>query len=43
MKSLFEQTGGTYSQENGYLIPDLTVDEKAIGKIISDSLFHITT
>ena len=23
MKSLFEQLGGTYHEENGYLIPDL--------------------
>ncbi len=24
MKSLFEEMGGTYHEENGYLIPDLT-------------------
>ncbi|MDO5422449.1 MAG: TnpV protein [Eubacteriales bacterium] len=29
MKSLFEQLGGTYHEENGYLIPDLRLpDEK---------------
>lgn len=27
MKSLFEQNGGTYREENGYLIPDLTVED----------------
>jgi len=34
MKSLFEQLGGTYHVENGYLIPDLrlpTEEEQAIG------------
>ena len=34
MKSLFEQTGGTYREENGYLIPNLEVlaeEEKSIG------------
>ncbi len=34
MKSLFEQIGGTYHEENGYLIPDLTLppeEEKPIG------------
>ena len=34
MKSLFEQLGGTYHEENGYLIPDLrlpTEEEKPIG------------
>lgn len=25
MKSLFEQMGGTYHEENGYLIPNLTL------------------
>lgn len=25
MKSLFEEIGGTYHEENGYLIPDLTL------------------
>ena len=33
-KSLFEQLGGTYHEENGYLIPDLrlpTEEEKPIG------------
>lgn len=33
-KSLFEQSGGTNHQENGYLIPDLRLpdeEEKAIG------------
>ncbi len=25
MKSLFEEMGGTYHEENGYLIPDLTL------------------
>ena len=34
MKSLFEQLGGTYYEENGYLIPDLrlsTEEEQSIG------------
>ena len=34
MKSLFEEMGGTYHKENGYLIPDLslpTKEEKPIG------------
>ncbi len=34
MKSLFEQLGGTYHEENGYLIPDLRLpveEEKSIG------------
>ena len=31
MKSLFEQLGGTYREENGYLIPNLTLpDEKQV-------------
>ncbi len=31
MKSLFEQMGGTYHEENGYLIPNLTLpDEKQV-------------
>lgn len=33
-KSLFEQLGGTYHEENGYLIPDLKVpteEERTIG------------
>ena len=31
MKSLFEQMGGTYRMENGYLIPNLTLpDEEQI-------------
>ena len=28
MKSLFEQLGGTYHEENGYLIPDLRLPEE---------------
>jgi len=28
MKSLFEQMGGTYSEVDGYLIPDLTIAQK---------------
>ena len=28
MKSLFEQMGGTYREENGYLIPNLTLPDK---------------
>ena len=28
MKSLFEQMGGTYHEENGYLIPNLTLPEE---------------
>ncbi len=34
MKSLYEQLGGTYHEENGYLIPDLRLPdekEKTIG------------
>lgn len=33
VKSLFEEMGGTYHEENGYLIPDLTLptEEKTIG------------
>ena len=34
MKSIFEQLGGTYHGENGYLIPDLRLtaeEEKLIG------------
>lgn len=34
MKSLFEQLGGTYHEENGYLIPDLRLpkeEEREIG------------
>ena len=34
MKSIFEQLGGTYREENGYLIPDLRLpdeEEKPIG------------
>lgn len=34
MKSLFEQLGGTYSKQSGYLIPNLTLtksEENAIG------------
>ena len=33
-KSLFEQLGGTYHEENGYLIPDLRLpaeEEQSIG------------
>lgn len=33
-KSIFEEMGGTYHEENGYLIPDLTLppeEEKSIG------------
>lgn len=33
-KSIFEEMGGTYHEENGYLIPDLTLppeEEKPIG------------
>lgn len=28
MKSLFEQMGGTYREENGYLIPNLTLPDE---------------
>lgn len=28
MKSLFEQLGGTYREENGYLIPNLTLSDE---------------
>ena len=28
MKSLFEQLGGTYHEENGYLIPDLRLPDE---------------
>lgn len=33
-KSIFDEMGGTYHEENGYLIPDLTLpteEEKSIG------------
>ena len=33
-KTIFEETGGTYHEENGYLIPDLTLpleEEQPIG------------
>ena len=30
MKSLFEQMGGTYREENGYLIPNLTLPEEQV-------------
>ena len=33
MKSLFEQMGGTYREENGYLIPNLTLPEEEQIKI----------
>lgn len=29
MKSLFEQMGGTYSEVDGYLIPDLTIAQNS--------------
>ena len=33
MKSIFEETGGTYSDINGYLIPNLTIsDSTPLGK-----------
>lgn len=44
MKSLFEQTGGTYREENGYLIPNLEVlaeEEKSIGVWGQRHLRHI--
>ena len=28
MKSIFEQLGGTYHEENGYLIPDLRLPRR---------------
>ena len=34
MKSIFEQLGGTYHEENGYLIPDIRLpaeEEQPIG------------
>ena len=36
MKSIFEQLGGTYHEENGYLIPDLRLpaeEEQSIGTL----------
>ena len=33
MKSLFEQMGGTYREENGYLIPNLTLPDEEQVKI----------
>ena len=33
MKSLFEQMGGTYREENGYLIPNLTLPEEEQSEI----------
>ncbi len=37
-KSLFEQLGGTYHEENGYFIPDLrlTAEEKLILSVLTD-------
>ena len=34
MKSLFEQMGGTYREENGYLIPNLTLPEEEQVEIV---------
>ncbi len=33
MKSLFEQLGGTYREENGYLIPNLTLPDEEQAEI----------
>ena len=33
MKSLFEQMGGTYHEENGYLIPNLTLPNEELVEI----------
>ena len=33
MKSLFEQMGGTFREENGYLIPNLTLPEEEQSEI----------
>ena len=33
MKSLFEQMGGTYHEENGYFIPNLTLPDEEQEKI----------
>ena len=33
MKSLFEQMGGTYREENGYLIPNLTLPDEEQAEI----------
>ena len=44
VKSIFEEMGGTYHEENGYLIPDLTLpteEEKTIGIWGQRHLRHI--
>ena len=44
MKSIFEQIGGTYHEENGYLIPDLKLPaekEKPIGIYGQRHLQHL--
>lgn len=44
MKSLFEEMGGTYYEENGYLIPDFTLpaeEEKLIGLWVQRHLQYI--
>ena len=33
MKLLFEQMGGTYREENGYLIPNLTLPDEEQAEI----------
>ena len=44
MKSLFEMNGGTYHEENGYLIPDLVAPESPqIGTWGRRYLHHLKT
>ncbi len=44
MKSLFEMNGGTYHEENGYLIPDLVAPESPqIGAWGRRYLHHLKT
>lgn len=42
MKSLFEQMGGTYREENGYLIPNLTLpgEEQYVFRLVEQMAEH---
>ena len=41
MKSIFEQLGGTYHEENGYLIPDLRLSDEEEQTIGTWGLRHL--
>ena len=41
MKSLFEQIGGTYREENGYLIPNLTLPDEEQVEIGISGMRHL--